>query len=376
LRNEAEGLKRILYLTGYPAPYRVAYFDVLGRDADVTVLFADRKEDQTHRSQAWFVQGSGNFRAVQLEKRVSAMRGGCLCLDVVDWLKQKWDVIVLCGYSSPTVMLAMAYLKARRIPFWMEVDGGLIRPDSKAKYLFKKTLVRSAAGWLSTGKSTTDYLVHYGAVRERVYEYPFSSLHASDFPETLLNREEKMVLRRELGISDGKMILSIGQFIYRKGYDVLLRCAAMLAPDVEIYIVGGTPTEEYLQMCRDLKLQNVHFEGFMKKEQLLKYYQAADLFVLPTREDIWGLVINEAMAYGLPVVTTDRCVAGLDLVENDTNGYIVPVGDEKALAEKIGAVFAGDWARMGQVSREKIQPYTIEMMAKKHLEIFEEVTLY
>ena len=368
-------MKKILYLTGYPAPYRVAYFDTLGQAADVTVLFADRKEDQTHRSQDWFISGAGNFRAVQLEKRVTAMRGGYLCLDVLDWMKQKWDVIVLCGYSSPTVMLAMAYLKARRIPFWMEVDGGLVRPDSKAKYLFKRTLVRSASGYLSTGKATTNYLVHYGAARERVYEYPFSSLHEADLPETALTPAEKAALRQEMGLCEGKMILSIGQFIHRKGFDVLLRSAAKLQPDVHIYIVGGVPTEAYQQMCRELGLRNIHFEGFMPKDQLLKYYQAADLFVLPTREDIWGLVINEAMAYSLPVITTDRCVAGLDLVENGVNGYIVPVEDADALAEKINTLFTQDWTEMGQVSREKIQPYTIENMAKTHMEFFETVAL-
>ena len=368
-------MKRILYLTGYPAPYRVAYFDVLGRDTDLTVLFADRKEDQAHRSQDWFIQGAGNFRAVQLEKRVTAMRGGYLCLDVVQWLKQKWDVIVLCGYSSPTVMLAMAYLKARRIPFWMEVDGGLIRPDSKPKYLFKKTLVSAASGWLSTGKATTKYLVYYGAREEKVYEYPFSSLHEADMPQCGLNAQEKTAMRRELGLCDGKMILSIGQFIHRKGFDILLRAAAKLSPDVHIYIVGGVPTEEYQQMCREWNLQNIHFEGFMPKNQLLKYYQAADLFVLPTREDIWGLVINEAMAYSLPVITTDRCVAGLDLVENGVNGYIVPVEDSDALAEKIDLLFTQNYLEMGEISREKIQPYTIENMAKTHLKIFETVSL-
>lgn len=368
-------MKKVLYLTGYPAPYRVAYFDILGQSVDLTVLFADRKEDQAHRSQAWFVQGEGNFRAVQLEKRVTATRGGTLCTDVLRWLKQKWDVIVLCGYSSPTVMLAMAWLKARRIPFWMEVDGGLIRPDSKPKYLFKKTLVSAASGWLSTGKSTTEYLVHYGAKRDRVYEYPFSSLHEADMPRACPSGEQKRQLRRELGLGDGKMILSIGQFIHRKGYDVLLRAAAKLEPGTEIYIVGGTPTEEYLQMCRELELQNVHFEGFMKKEQLLKYYQAADLFVLPTREDIWGLVINEAMAYGLPVITTDRCVAGLDLVENDVNGYIVPVEDDAALAEKINTLFTKDFLAMGEVSRQKIRAYTLEEMARCHLTVFENVKL-
>lgn len=368
-------MKKVLYLTGYPAPYRVAYFDLLGQSVDLTVLFADRKEDQAHRSQSWFVQSAGTFRAVQLEKRVAASRGGCLCLDVVKWLNRKWDVIVLCGYSSPTVMLAMAYLKARGIRFWMEVDGGLIRPDSKGKFLFKKALVSGASGWLSTGKSTTEYLVHYGAKGDRIHEYPFSSLHEADMPRSCLTPEEKRQLRQELGLGDGKMILSIGQFIHRKGYDVLLRAAAKLHPGTEIYIVGGTPTEEYLRMCRDLGLQNIRFEGFMKKEQLLKYYQAADLFVLPTREDIWGLVINEAMAYGLPVITTDRCVAGLDLVENDVNGYIVPVEDDAALAEKINTLFTKDHSAMGEISRQKIQPYTIEQMAQRHLEIFENVTL-
>ena len=167
------------------------------------------------------------------------------------------------------------------------------------------------------------------------------------------------------------MVLAIGQFIHRKGFDVLLKAAADLPKSVGIYIVGGEATEEYRKMKEELGLSNVHFLGFQKKEVLGKYYRAADLFVLPTREDIWGLVINEAMAYGLPVITTDRCVAGLELVENGVNGYIVPVEDASALAQKIQAVLNADPEAMGSVSLEKIQPYTLENMAKTHAEIFE-----
>ena len=111
----------------------------------------------------------------------------------------------------------------------------------------------------------------------------------------------------------------------------------------------------------------------MKKEELVRHYKAADLFVLPTREDIWGLVINEAMAYGLPVITTDRCVAGLELVEEGVNGYIIPVEDEKALAKRIEACFASDYRAMGDKSLEKVRPYTIENMVKAHLNIFDEI---
>ena len=82
-------------------------------------------------------------------------------------------------------------------------------------------------------------------------------------------------------------------------------------------------------------------------------------------------MINEALAYGLPTVTTDRCVAGLELIEDGVNGYVVPVEDAAALAEKIGAVLCGDLQQMGEASLGKIRPYTLENMAKTHAEIFE-----
>ena len=92
--------------------------------------------------------------------------------------------------------------------------------------------------------------------------------------------------------------------------------------------------------------------------------------MLPTWSDVWGLVINEAMAYGLPIVTTDRCVAGVELVENGVNGYIVPARDRDALTEAVNRVLAEDYRTMGKAYLEKIRPYTIENMAKAHMEIF------
>ena len=365
-------MKKVLFITNYPAPYRVRFFDELGKYMDVTVLFSDRVEEKRHRSAQWFESGEGHFRVQQLQKRVFSRHGRDLCTDVVDWIKKDFDHIVVCGYSNPTVIYAMAYMRLHKILFYMEVDGGLIREEASYKRYAKSRLVGAANRWISSGSYTTKYLLHYGAREEDVHFYPFSSLWDRDIPETAVSAEEKETLRRELGIGEGKMVLTIGQFIRRKGFDILLRSAAMLDKDIGIYIVGGEPTEEYLNLCRELGLENVHFLGFMKKEELVRHYKAADLFVLPTREDIWGLVINEAMAYGLPVITTDRCVAGLELVEDGVNGYIIPVEDEKALAEKIEACFASDYRAMGEASLEKVRPYTIENMVKAHLNIFEE----
>ena len=363
-------MKRVLFLTNYPSPYRVRFFDELGKRMDVTVLFADRIEDKKHRNADWYVQGEGSFHAVQL-KKTAAIKSNSLCLEVTKWLKQDFDAIVVCGYSNPTVIWAMAYMRSHKIPFYMEVDGGLIRQEKKAKYLVKRSLVRMADRWLSSGRYTTEYLVHYGAKAENVIRYPFTSLDEKELLPSVVSVEEKAALRIALNFPEKHVVLAIGQFIHRKGFDVLLKAAASLQEDTGIYIVGGVPTDEYLKLSSDLGLQNIHFLGFQTKDRLALCYKAADLFVLPTREDIWGLVINEAMAYGLPVITTDRCVAGLELVEDGVNGYIVPVGDSDALAEKMRRVLDADMEKMGAASLEKIRPYTIENMAKVHEEIFE-----
>lgn len=363
-------MKRVLFLTNYPSPYRVRFFDELGKTMDVTVLFADRIEDKKHRNASWYEPSAGSFRSVQLKKTFS-IKSNSLCLEVTKWLKQPFDHIVVCGYSNPTVILAMAWMRLHRIPFWMEVDGGLIREDSAWKHWLKSSLVGCPNKWLSSGRYTTEYLVHYGAKEEKVFEYPFTSLTEADLQPCLPSAEEKAALRQELGIGERYCLLAIGQFIHRKGFDVLLKAAADLPEDAGIYIVGGEPTEEYLTLREKLNLNNVHFLGFQSKETLVKFYKAADVFVLPTREDIWGLVINEAMAYGLPVITTDRCVAGLELVEDDVNGYIVPVRSVEALAEKMQKILTCDLRAMGEASLEKIRPYTIENMARVHEEIFE-----
>ena len=362
-------MKRVLFLTNIPSPYRVKFFEELGKNYDVTVLFHDDSRNHTGRVNNWFGKGNGSFHQVQLTKRILSRGEDSLCLDVLDWLKQPFDAIIICGYASLTEMLAIAYLRLKKKSFFLEVDGGLIRPDSGMKYKLKKWLVSSAGGWISSGKHTTDYLVHYGADPARTFEYPFSSLQKTDIQTAVTSAEEKAALRRALKIEEEKCILSIGQFIPRKGFDVLLNAAASLEKNVGIYIVGGEPTEEYLKLREKRNLFNVHFVGFQSKESLARYYKAADVFVLPTREDIWGLVINEAMAYGLPVITTDRCVAGLELVESGVNGYIVPVEDAQALAEAIQCVLNADSQKMGAASLEKIQPYTIENMARVHAEI-------
>lgn len=357
-----------LFLTNIPSPYRVTFFNELGKSCQLTVAFEGNFA--TDRNTAWQAEKSKNFTPTFL----NGFRLGSdkfLSFRIISLLKRDWDFIIVGGYSTPTGMLAIEYMRLKKIPFYLEVDGGLIKKDNKIKLLLKKHFISPACGWFSSGKETTKYLVHYGANSSKIYEYPFTSLSQEDILPYLPATEYKQKLRRQLGIGEDKIIISVGQFIHRKGYDILLNAVADFRKDIGIYIIGAAPTQEYLKLQSDLNLTNVHFVGFQNKENLIKWYQAADVFVLPTREDIWGLVINEAMAQGLPVITTDKCIAGLELVKEGQNGYIVPVDNIKILGETLNKIFMQDYAAMGRKSLEIIKPYTIEDMAKTHLRYLE-----
>lgn len=360
---------KVLFMTNMPSPYRVDFFNELGKFCDLTVVF---ERDRDHSRDTRYVADQYKNFEVVFPMGVVTGVAEAFCPSVIGLLsKKKFDHIIVGNYYSPTGMLAIEYMRLMRIPYILSSDGGMVKADSILKYKLKKHFIGSASGWLSTGKITTDYLVHYGADREKTFVYPFTSLWKKDVLDKPLTREEKKNIRQKLGMTEQKIVISVGQFIYRKGYDVLLKACAELDKNIGVYIIGGTPTDEYLQMKDVWKLEQVHFVDFIRKKELAEYYKAADLFVLPTREDIWGLVINEAMAYGVPVVTTDKCVAGVELVENGVTGQIVPIEDAQTLRDAIikNVVYSNE---VPVFCLKKMELYTIEEMAKCHLRYLEE----
>ena len=365
---------KVLFITNMPSPYRVDFFNELGKLCDLTVLFERR--DASHRNENWFKSEFQNFNGIFLKvKKLTA--SSVISFEVISYLNRKeYDIIVIGGYSTPTGMLAIQYMNLNRIPFILNADGGLIpKKENIIKRMIKQYYISSAKFCLSTGEETTRYLVHYGANSEKVFIYPFTSLFKKDVIEFPIHHKTKKELKTKLGIKEEKIILSIGQFIHRKGFDILLKACQNIPSQYGVYIIGGEPTEEYIKLKEDLNLINVHFIGFKSKEELKEYYKASDLFVLPTREDIWGLVINEAMAYGLPVITTDRCIAGLELIKDYENGFIVPVNNVEILSDRINEVLDDEIMKeeMSKNNLRKIQKYTIESMAMEHMRIFQEI---
>lgn len=368
----------VLFHTNIPSPYRVDFFNELGKKCHLTVTFEGMTA--TDRNKKWKGDTAKNYEAIYLKgKRIT--NDSFFCPGIIRVLKKRWDKIIIGVYSTPTSMLAIEYMKLKKQRFYIEADGGIIQQDNFFKYRIKKHFISAASGWLSSGKRTTDYLVHYGADKDKCWLYPFTSLNKSDLAYAAQMRNgDKKFYKDAIGVKEEKMILSVGSFTYdrkygiRKGFHALMHAAEKMNKYIGVYIVGDEPTGEFLEWKKKKELENVHFIGFKTKDALKKYYAAADLFVLMTRFDIWGLVINEAMSFGLPIITTEKCVAGLELVKENVNGHIIPVDDDKTLTEKVMCIINNEekLKNFGEKSYEFIQRYSIENMAEEHINILTE----
>lgn len=355
---------KVLFLTNVPSPYRVDFFNALGKLCDLTVLFETRSAKS--RDASWVADKIENFQAVFL-KGIRIGEAESFSIDVIKYLsKRKYDIIIVGMYSSPTEMLAIEYMKMKGIPFVISSDGGVIKNEKGIRKYIKTRYISAAAAWLSTGRETTEYLSYYGARTAETYVYPFTSVWEKDILNQKISSEERKKLRQKLGINEELVALSVGQFIHRKGYDLLIKSWEKVSPSIGLYIVGGDPTDEYISLKSKLKLDNVHFVKFMQKKDLAAYYKTADVFILPTREDIWGLVINEACAYGLPIITTNKCVAGTEIIKQGITGYIIKVEDIPEINQYIPKALACEFTDITKVA----QKFTVENMAYTHLEIF------
>ena len=358
-------MKKIFILTNIPVPYKVDFYNELGKKCDLTVVFEARRIDGQKFN--WNDNNELSFNTIYLS---DVLNEKVIHFKVAKFIKKKYfDLFLITTYHTFTGQFVLCLLKLYRLRYWFETDGAFVtNNENRIKYWYKRFMIKGASLYLSPCVSSDNYLLNYGVRNETIHRYPFASTLFSETLQKTLSKAEKIVLRKQLSINSNKMIVAVGQFIRRKGFDVLIKAIADRdLADVCCYIVGGEATAEYKNLINKYNLHNIHFIKFLDRKALSCYYQASDIFVLPTREDIWGLVINEAMANGLPIITTTKCNAGLTLVNKD-NGVLVDVDDIIGLRRAIKEIIYDDTAlsKMGSSSIEKIQGYTIEKMAEAH----------
>lgn len=362
---------RVLYLTNLTVPYRMKFFNELGKKCDLTVIV--ERNSATNRDDVWLSSvRAENFQLIQLNG-IKIGEESSFCYKIYKYLKEDYDMIVIGGYSTLTAMFAIMYLKLYHKSFVLNADGGLINHNENRLVKFIKTFfISSASNWLTTSSEAVEYLCHYGAIKKNIYIYPFSSIEESEI--TFISKNEKKVYKKELSVDENKlMILNVGQIIHRKGIDILIQSFFNLnETKFDLYIVGGKPTEELSLIINDKNLNNVHFIEFADKNLLSKYYKAADLFVIPSRFDVWGLVVNEALAYSLPIISSDKVGAATTILDKKYIFESENVDDLSRLLKKILSNRT-ELELASKENYEKAKQYTIEKMVIEHLNIFNEI---
>ena len=353
---------KILMFQHLPTPYLTEFLNQIGKHIDLTVIFKEKKNQE--REDSWLDYNFTNFKAYYLpdKKRIKFLN---------QFLKEDYDLYWNCDYSNPNSIYLTTRFKLKKITVLMHADGGIAIPRSIDPIIRK---VMNMADWFtSSGFVCDEYYQYYHVPFNKIYHYKFTSQTNDDIYKNkaqLIKREE---CRKKLGYQDDEIIcFSIGQQIPRKGYDILAKAAALTSKNIRYIIAGGKCEENVAKIIKDNNIKNIEFIGFKTKEELSEFFIASDIFVLPTRYDIWGLVINEAMSFGLPIISTEKCAAAVQMQGLFDNGIIVPIEDHIALANAIDKLSKDENLRKVYARRslEGIQNYTIENMVLDYLVIF------
>ena len=363
---------RVALLTEIISPYRIPVFNHLAKHPDIQLKVFFSAETEEHRS--WRVLKDEIDFEYEVLPSLIVRRTEHLSLFfspyvVTALIKGKFDTIICGGYHQPTHWVALVYGKItrKRVLLWNESNRRDARAHNLFKDIYKKVLIQGFDGYLVPGSAQGEYLQDFGISTSRMWKAP-NAVDVKFFRDTSeLYRSKKEQIKHRLDVS-GPVVLYVGRLIDAKGVNDLLlaferiRCQR----DVVLILAGDGPDREKFQSIARTRGIPVKFIGFQQRDDLPMYYAIADVFVFPTHTDPWGLVLNEAMSCGLPVVVSSAAGAVDDLVEHGWNGYVYEASNVEELAKYVQELLDAPKLRqeMGAYSQQIILGYTPERCAQ------------
>ncbi len=278
-----------------------------------------------------------------------------------------FDAVWIHGYNSVNTLHAMLAAKALGLPVLLRAESWLQdRNRSRATLLLKKIFFGLLKWFVSAvlpiGTRNREYWAHYFGRSFPAFPVPYTVDNDYFGRRSSLAQGARAELQRELGIEPGRpVILFASKLQQRKHCDHLLEAFLQLprstdSPEAYLLIVGdGEMRASLEQRAAESGNRSIVFAGFRNQSELPRLFDLSTVFVLPSRHEAWGLITNEAMACGLPVIVTHDAGCAVDLLRNGENGFVYDAGDVSALRDALTAVLVpGRAAAMGAVSREII----------------------
>lgn len=343
-----------------PSHHQSGFFRALAgtREIDLQVVFA-HGQSLDRKMLGWCSELDGfPYRVLGVLPHLAAIRIALSQADRIHIVNGVW------AERAFTAALLVMRMTKNTYAIYSEVPGA-VNSDWKWKRLLKNTLgrwlVRGSAGALMVSHFAADYYAGFGLGDERIY--PFGYFRSSNIA---LRRPEADCTRGYIEV------IYVGQLIYRKGVDLLIEAMRSLSdeyPDLKLVLVGGGDQRRLLEQQVVALADRVVFEGVLPANEIPARIAQADVLVLPSRHDGWGVVVNEAFSVGVPVIASDRCGAA-DLIKPGVNGYIFRSGDTVSLRSTLKAFldqrpqwsdFRNAAARTGElISAERVAPYFLD----------------
>jgi glycosyltransferase involved in cell wall biosynthesis len=366
--------QKTVILTEIIAPYRIPVFNALAhRDGvDLHVIFLAETDKALRQWRiytdeirfSYEVLPSWRWRAGKRSLLVN--RGLWSALDAAN------PQTILCGgYNHPASWEALWWARRRNVRFvlWAESNQRDNRSGRAAVEWLKRYFVSSCNAFVVPGKSSLAYLRTLGVGEQAIFTAPNAvdnTFFASQAEEV---RRQPEVFRERFGLPR-RFLLFAGRLVPEKGVFDLLQAYAKLGSDLRsevglVFAGDGVSRRALSEQAKLIDRGAICFPGFAQREELAGFYALAEALVLPTRSDPWGLVVNEAMACGLPIIVADVAGCASDLVEDRWNGYVVPPANPDRLCGAINSLLR--LPEMTQQMRlrgsERIQAYSPQACA-------------
>ena len=362
--------KKIAIIFGQPSPYRVDFISYLEKNYpqyEFRFFYGKRTN-----ARSWDIDFSQLIKPTEVELGIVILKRKFDNRTIIYSSKIKEhldkfvpDVIVASEYNS-MAQGAMKWAKKNNKYFISWTDGTAYseRNISIIQKLLRKKIVKKADGFIASSSKSRELQISYGAPKDQI----FISLLTVNTEKYKVEHSEPQKIS----------LIYVGSLIERKGVDLLLRAVSKIdSADFVLNIVGdGCEKENLRLLAKQLKIEDkINFCGFVATEQMKDVYASNSIFVLPTREDCFGLVILEAMCAGLPVVISKYADGAQDLIENNYNGIIIDPQDTILFAKKLEQLILDENLRkiMGNNSKSKVEDFSFSKVSEPFIQAIESV---
>ncbi|WIG69268.1 glycosyltransferase family 4 protein [Photobacterium damselae] len=327
---------KVLILTNTPTPYRKPLFEAIGDKVNLDVVFCSEKEG----NRDWSIeQDAINFKYIKMGVIKFNIKGKYIYIAkniFTILVRGKYDKYIL-GDASYTTYIAALLLNLMKKEYilWCGYTKASMS-ESKIGFFLKKKLIKNASSIVSYGSETTRIISKYTS--KKIY----NTYNCVD-NEFFNNLKLRVVGEKKK--EEVKTIVYTGQIIERKNIHSLIQAIGGL--DNCQLIVIGRGDEKYKKRLEKLAKEEhckVEFVGVKTPYEIYEIYNRADCFCLPSYDEPWGLVVNEAMLFGLPVVVSDKVGCHYDLIENGINGFVSSC-DSRSIRHCLDSVFKTNFKR-------------------------------